>query len=983
MSMEKRIASYQVLEELSTGGHATVYRVRNTRSGRILALKVLHPHLSRDPAYLERFQREAHLASSLHHPNVIRIFEVGKERDTHFIAMQYVPLTLNHLLKDQAPLPFERAVDIAHQVCLGLEAAGGQGIVHRDVKPQNILIEYEGTVKITDFGIARAQDLSAMTRTGMVMGTPQYMPPEQAQGRQPDIRSDIYSAGVMLYQMLTGQLPFEGDTPWDVIRQHIEESPRPLSETHPEIPEGLASIVDRCLRKDPDDRYQTPLEMAQAIEALHIPFRRPDLSPAMAAGGGSDAGMPPAETLPLPGPPPWLRRYLEGHPWRGVLASAAAAGIVLLLLFPAGGLDGIQDLFSSDEGPALVVDATPTPTASPRPTATPQPTRTATPVATLTPVPILTATPVPEPTPSATPAPTPTPDSSTVAKLIDVIPEGRPVTVQLTAAEAERVGISQLELSARQEISNATLALKKLSGRPTEALPPGEVFSYLEISLRNASDATIDAATITFMVPTSWSQDHEVSPGTIALYLYMDQWEELPTSVVSQEPDTLTYTAEASSFSFFAIAGQNFPPTPTPTPTPSPTPTPVPTANETVFTFVGEGEERSEPFTVDSSPWKLRYQTSWSGDFVLTVDGDEGLRSLTSARVKAGVLYETFVYDRTGSMRFVAERVPPDGKWAVSVVQNPVVSPLLDSSPPRTSFVYSGTGEVNGPPFEVVSSPWKLLYTTSWSGPFSLQASGVQGFRSLAGRNVTSGVVYETFVYDWTGPMHFISANVPPDGHWTVWVVENPSIPAVSPSASAAGILFTFTGTGEVNSPPFQADGSPWKLLYTTSWSGPFSLRGVGSQGEGSLVNQDISAGVLHETYIYGVTGSVYLSAAEIPSDGAWSVSVVSLSESSAELPAGSPPGTVFAYTGIGQANSPPFQVSSSPWKLRYRTSWSGSFGLFVAGDQGLRSVVGQPVTGGVIQQAVVSDGAGVMYLVVSDAPSEGVWTVWVIEDTG
>ena len=881
--MEKRIASYRVLEELSTGSHATVYRVRDNRSGRVLALKVMHPHLSRDPAYLERFQREARLASSLHHPNIVRIFEVGKERESHFIAMQYVPLTLNHLLKDQAPLPIDRAVDIAHQVCLGLEAAGGQGIVHRDVKPQNILIEYEGTVKITDFGIARDEHLSTMTRTGVVMGTPQYMPPEQAQGRQPDIRSDLYSVGVMLYQMLTGQLPFEGDTPWEVIRQHIEESLRPLSETHPEIPQGLASIVDRCLQKNPDGRYQTPLEMAQAIEALHIPFRRPDSSPVMAAGGGSDAGMPPAETLPLPGPPPWSRRYLEGHPWRGFLASAFAVGIVLLLLFPAGGLNGIQDLFSSDEGQALVVDATATPTASPTTTLPPSP------------------------------IPLPTPDPSTVAKLIGVLPSGRSVTVQLTAAETERVGVSQVEISALQDIPQATLALRKLSERPTEALPPGEVFSYLEISLSNASDAAIDAATITFTVPTSWSRDHEVSPGAIALYLYMDQWKELPTSVVSQEQDIVTYKAEAFSFSFFAVAGQNFPTAPTPTPTPSPTPAPVPTANETVFTFVGEGEGRSEPFTVGSSPWKLQYQTSWSGDFVLTVDGEEGLRSLTSARVKAGVLYQTFVYERTGSMRFVAERVPPDGEWAVWVVQNPIVSPLSDLSPPRTSFVYSGTGEVDSPPFEAVSSPWKMLYTTSWSGPFSLQAGGVQGFRSLAGRNVTSGVVYETFVYDWTGPMHFISAGVPPDGQWTVWVVENPSIRAVSPSASAAGILFTFTGTGEVNSPPFQADASPWKLLYTTSWSGPFSLRGVGSQGEGSLVDQEVSAGVLHETYIYGVTGSVYLSAAELPSDGAWSVSVVSLSESSAELPPGSPPGTVFAYTGIGQANSPPSRSARHP----------------------------------------------------------------------
>ncbi|MEE8442605.1 MAG: carboxypeptidase regulatory-like domain-containing protein, partial [Dehalococcoidia bacterium] len=263
---QRKIGRYQVLEEIASGGQATVYRVWDTQTGQVLALKVMHPHLAKDVSYVERFQREAQLAASINHPNVIRTYEVGQADGSHFMALEFLPLSLHDLIQAQGRMPLDRAVDITHQVALALEAAREKGIVHRDIKPQNILIGPEGTVKVTDFGIGRATDLSTMTRTGAVMGTPHYMSPEQAQGLRVDIRSDIYSLGISLYQMLTGEVPFNADTPWQVIRQHIDSKPTPVRRKRPDVPRAVALVVERCLSKDLDRRYSTPLELAQALD---------------------------------------------------------------------------------------------------------------------------------------------------------------------------------------------------------------------------------------------------------------------------------------------------------------------------------------------------------------------------------------------------------------------------------------------------------------------------------------------------------------------------------------------------------------------------------------------------------------------------------------------------------------------------------------------------------------------------------------------
>ena len=178
----------------------------------------MHAHLSRDAPYVERFQREAKIAASLDHPNIIRIAEVGEVDGKHFMSMEYLPLSLHDLIEAEGRFPVDRAVNLAYQVCQGLQIAHERGITHRDIKPQNILFAQDGTLKITDFGIARATEFSAMTRTGSVIATPHYMSPEQAKGERADIRSDVYALGIVLYEMLVGELPFVADTPRQCLK---------------------------------------------------------------------------------------------------------------------------------------------------------------------------------------------------------------------------------------------------------------------------------------------------------------------------------------------------------------------------------------------------------------------------------------------------------------------------------------------------------------------------------------------------------------------------------------------------------------------------------------------------------------------------------------------------------------------------------------------------------------------------------------------
>ena len=234
--MDQQIGPYQILEEIASGGQGTVYRAFDPDTGQIVALKVLHRFLSSDSDYVERFRREASLASSIDHPNVVKIFEVGQDGDQHFMALEFLPESLARLVEGGGQMRLDRATEFGIQIADGLAEAHALGIVHRDIKPQNILIGADGVAKVTDFGIARSDVMTSMTATGAVMGSPHYMSPEQSRGEDVDRRSDVYSLGCMLYQMVTGELPFKGITPLAVIRQQIDAEPTPVRELRADLP---------------------------------------------------------------------------------------------------------------------------------------------------------------------------------------------------------------------------------------------------------------------------------------------------------------------------------------------------------------------------------------------------------------------------------------------------------------------------------------------------------------------------------------------------------------------------------------------------------------------------------------------------------------------------------------------------------------------------------------------------------------------------
>ena len=438
---QQTIGRYQVLEEIASGGQGTVYRAWDTSTGQIVALKVLHPHIAREASVLERFHREARLAAAVSHPNVTQIFEVGQDGESHFISMEFLPLSIHGLIESQGQLPIDRAVDIAQQTALALDAANRRGIIHRDIKPQNLLLAPDGTVKVTDFGIARATALSTMTRTGALMGTPYYMSPEQAQGRRVDVRSDIYSLGIVLYQLLTGRIPFQADTPWEVIRQHVEERPEPVRRVRSEVSRELERVIARCLEKDPQRRYRSPGELAQALRAAVPGIAQRAVTPQSVQGSVT----PPRE--PSVTPSPSVERGLprpprsRGNPWARLGVVLAIAGTLAVVAFALELPERIGEMVQDTATPlAVVATAPPIPAALPEPTRvlipastvdrlvvgpTPGPTRVLFPTSTLVPV-MVPATPEPPiaPTPvAAGPASTVTPQPTAAPVIFATTPE--------------------------------------------------------------------------------------------------------------------------------------------------------------------------------------------------------------------------------------------------------------------------------------------------------------------------------------------------------------------------------------------------------------------------------------------------------------------------------------------------------------------------------------------------------------------------------
>ena len=261
---------YAVLERVGSGGMAEVYRARDDLLGREVAIKVLHERFSKDRSFVERFRREAQSAANLNHQNVVSLYDYGADDDTYFIVMEFIDgRSLAEIISTEGPLLPERAAEIASDVAEALERAHSGGLVHRDVKPSNIMITDNGQTKVTDFGIARAlggDGDQTMTQTGMVIGTASYLSPEQAQGNPVDARSDVYALGVVLYEMLTGSPPFTGETPLAIAYKHVRENPEPPSAANRDVPRPLDAITMKALAKNPDNRYASATEMHEDLQ---------------------------------------------------------------------------------------------------------------------------------------------------------------------------------------------------------------------------------------------------------------------------------------------------------------------------------------------------------------------------------------------------------------------------------------------------------------------------------------------------------------------------------------------------------------------------------------------------------------------------------------------------------------------------------------------------------------------------------------------
>jgi serine/threonine-protein kinase len=336
---------YKVVRKLGTGGMANVYLAEDQELGRRVAIKMLDDRHAQDEQFVERFRREAKNAAGLSHPNVVSIYDRGQAEGTYYIAMEYLEgRTLKELLVARGPTPIPVAIDYARQILAALGFAHRNGVVHRDIKPHNVAVAPDGRIKVMDFGIARA-GTSQMTETGSIIGTAQYLSPEQAKGAPVGPTSDIYSVGIVLYEMLTGAVPFTGDTPLEIAMKHLSATPEPPSEQRPEVPHELDAIVLRALAKRPEDRYQTAEDMdadlARAARGQAVAPETDEAATRVLSGVGAvthatevirrppGSGQPPAY-----GPPTGFYEYEEPRrrrsfwPWllAALLVVAAVAG---------------------------------------------------------------------------------------------------------------------------------------------------------------------------------------------------------------------------------------------------------------------------------------------------------------------------------------------------------------------------------------------------------------------------------------------------------------------------------------------------------------------------------------------------------------------------------------------------------------------------------------------------------------------------------
>ncbi len=493
---------YEIITFLGRGGMAWVYKATDRKTGTSVALKILYPQFSDDSSYIERFIREAKLALTLDHPNIVHMLDYGADRDTHYLVMEFIEgQDLKEVLRERgSALDVVAALQVARQVAFALQQAFAQGIVHRDIKPQNLMQTPGGMIKVLDFGIARAEDFVTITGSGFV-GSPYYIAPEQAMSQAVDIRSDIYALGVVLYEMLTGRLPFDAETPWSIISQHISHVPLPVSDIRKEVPRSVAELVSKMLAKHPNDRFQTPEALIAEIDNLIGQLnRRAAEAKAETAQQAEEA---PTETTALPAPEPEPEKVARAEPQTAVPEPPAAVapraagaqersrllvGAVVggLLLLAGAGLWGLshgrgatpvatpvaQAVAGAVPSPTRGAPTASRPLSPTAPAPTPKATSSAVQEATAAPVAAASAQPASTPTARATqtatpsrtatalPTPTVSPTSSPVPKsrpVVAAVPTHNRIAFKSDIAGDERVLVMNADGSRRQYLPDKTL----------------------------------------------------------------------------------------------------------------------------------------------------------------------------------------------------------------------------------------------------------------------------------------------------------------------------------------------------------------------------------------------------------------------------------------------------------------------------------------------------------------------------------------------
>ncbi|HUH97655.1 MAG TPA: protein kinase [Anaerolineales bacterium] len=326
---------YQLLEQFASGGMAEIYRARDLMLGRYVAIKVLREDHSKNPEFENQFRNEARSAANLSHPNIVTVYDFGNDNGQLFIVMELVPgKDLKSLLRQRGRFTVEECIPLMVQACAGIGYAHRAGLVHCDVKPHNLLVTPDNRLKVTDFGIARAMaGVSLGERTNVVWGSPQYYSPEQAAGEAPTPASDVYSLGVVLYEMLTGTLPFTASTIEELARLHMEARPIPPNEYIPDLPEALQEIILKVLSKEPSARYRTADQLGRVL----MKFGTQRAEPVSAPGS-----LPPAEPAPAPvweeEPPPPSAGSAADSPPLNIDFDWISIGLGLLALIAVGGL---------------------------------------------------------------------------------------------------------------------------------------------------------------------------------------------------------------------------------------------------------------------------------------------------------------------------------------------------------------------------------------------------------------------------------------------------------------------------------------------------------------------------------------------------------------------------------------------------------------------------------------------------------------------